>query len=131
MSTSVTKKTAIKGSIIYLAISIFCVIFTYVYELYSYGESSPYMRLMFLAPLISAAFFVLTAFGFTWLQNRASLLVFNSGIAIIVSACLVKGIIEVSGRTTTIDQPYWYVAIAFLVLSLILGLFKKNRKAAV
>ncbi|MFR3849138.1 MAG: hypothetical protein ACLTYH_00355 [Streptococcus salivarius] len=43
-------------------------------------------------------------------KSRLSKLLFNSSIAVVASACLVKGIVEVSGRTTSVDMPYWYVA---------------------
>ena len=46
----------------------------------------------------------------SWVKTRLSKLLFNSSIAVVASACLVKGIVEVSGRTTSVDMPYWYVA---------------------
>lgn len=101
-------------------------VFIYVYELFSYGESSPYMRFMFLAPLIGALAYLLTSFGLGWLRNRGSVLLFNSAIATVASACLVKGIVEVSGRTTTVDGPYWYVAVGLLVISLLTGFVRQK-----
>ncbi|MBM7636255.1 CrcB family protein [Streptococcus saliviloxodontae] len=82
------------------------------------------MRLMFLVPLAGCLFCYLTQFKLSWLRHRFSLLTFNTSLAILASACLIKGIVEVSGRTTTIDSPYWYVAAVFLLLSL-LGAIKK------
>ncbi|MFR5847775.1 MAG: CrcB family protein [Streptococcus salivarius] len=54
---------------------------------------------------------------------------FNSAIAVVASACLVKGIVEVSGRTTSVDMPYWYVAAGLLCLSIMTG-FIRPRKLA-
>ena len=42
----------------------------------------------------------------SWVRTRLSKLLFNSSIAVVASACLVKGIVEVSGRTTSVDMPY-------------------------
>lgn len=84
------------------------------------------MRLMFLATVFGAIVYILTIKGLTWLNNRYSILLFNSSIAIIVSGCLVKGIIEISGRTTTFETPYWWGATFFFVLSIGRGIFSKK-----
>ncbi|MGT2937122.1 hypothetical protein ACVR05_05800 [Streptococcus caprae] len=105
-----------------IGIALFCTIFTFVYEKFSYGESSLYMRFMFLAPLVGALLYLLAQLGMTWMTNRLSTQLFNVTIATIVSGCLCKGIIEVSGRTTTLDQPYWIAAGVLFVLSLLVGL---------
>lgn len=122
--TSVTKKTFGKASLIYFGLTIFLIIFTIVYEKFSFGESSFYMRGMFIAPLVAAVISFLSGFNLSWIKTRVSLLLFNSAIAVIVSACLIKGIVEVSGRTTTVDMPYWYVAVGFLAVSLLTGFAK-------
>lgn len=122
--TSVTKKTFGKASLIYFGLTIFLIIFTIVYEKFSFGESSFYMRGMFIAPLVATVISFLSGFNLSWIKTRASLLLFNSAIAVIVSACLIKGIVEVSGRTTTVDMPYWYVAVGFLAVSLLTGFAK-------
>ena len=129
MFTLVTKKSAARHVISYLAITIFCMAFTYVYELFSYGESSTYMRLMFLAPLAGLIIYFLTALGWSWVQNQASKLLLNSAIAVTASACLVKGIVEVSGRTTSVDTPYWYVAGILALASFMFGIFKPRKIA--
>ncbi|MXQ48468.1 hypothetical protein GRB29_03460 [Streptococcus pneumoniae] len=128
MFTSVTKNTLLKASSLYIALTLFLILFTFIYEHFSYGESSIFMRSMFLSPMIAAGVFWLASYQLGWIKNRASLLLFNSSIAILVSAGLIKGIVEVSGRHTSVDQPYWYVAGVFALLSLILGFVppKKN-----
>ena len=72
---------------------------------------------------------LLTGLGMSWVKNRASKLLFNSAIAVVASACLVKGIVEVSGRTTSVDMPYWYVAAGLLCLSLLTGFIRPKRLA--
>lgn len=108
-------------------LSLFLILFNQVYESFSYGESSLYMRFMFVIPLLGAGFYLLSALGLAWLRNRAAVRFFNSSLAIGISACLVKGIIEISGRSTTIDTPYWWAGLTFLALSLVAGyLFSKR-----
>ena len=65
-----------------------------------------FMRMMFFAPLAGALIYLLTGVGMSWVRTRLSKLLFNSSIAVVASACLVKGIVEVSGRTTSVDIPY-------------------------
>ena len=88
-----------------------------------------FMRMMFLAPLAGALIYLLTGVGMSWVRTRLSKLLFNSSIAVVSSACLVKGIVEVSGRTTSVDMPYWYVEAGLLCLSLLIG-FIRSRKLA-
>ena len=126
MFTSVTKKSASKHFFTYIGLTIFSLLFTFVYERFSYGESSMFMRMMFFAPLAGALIYLLTGVGMSWVKTRLSKLLFNSSIA---SACLVKGIVEVSGRTTSVDMPYWYVAVGLLCLSVMTG-FIRPRKLA-
>ena len=129
MFTSVTKKSASKHFFTYIGLTIFSLVFTFVYERFSYGESSMFMRMMFFAPLAGALIYLLTGLGMSWVRNRASKLLFNSAIAVVASACLVKGIVEVSGRTTSVDMPYWYVASGLLCLSLLTGFIRPKRLA--
>ena len=88
-----------------------------------------FMRMMFFAPLAGALIYLLTGMGMSWVKNHTSKLLFNSAIAVVASACLVKGIVEVSGRTTSVDMPYWYVAAVLLCLSIMTG-FIRPRKFA-
>lgn len=124
--TSVTKKTFLKGSVIYLCLATFLILFTIVYEYFSYGESSIFMRTMFVSPILAALLLRLASQKGSWLKNHLSLAFFNSSIAIFVSGGLIKGIVEVSGRHTNIDQPYWYAASLFVILSIISGLFSRK-----
>ncbi|MDG3141314.1 hypothetical protein MKL29_00370 [Streptococcus suis] len=127
MFTLVTKKTHLKAGLIYLAISAFLILFTIVYEQYSYGESSLFMRTMFISPLLAAALLLLRPKSSGFFRNKIALLLFNSSIAIFVSAGLIKGIVEVSGRTTSIDRSYWFIGAAFLIASLGFNALGKSR----
>ena len=129
MITSVTKKSASEHFFTYIGLTIFNLVLTFVYERFSYGESSMFMRMMFFAPLAGALIYLLTGMGMSWVRNRASKLLFNSAIAVVASACLVKGIVEVSGRTTSVDMPYWYVASGLFFLSLITGIIRPKKLA--
>lgn len=113
---------------VFSAVTIFSIVFNAIYEKFSYGESSVYMRLMFLAPLLLGV----TCYGISFLVKsdflayRPTFLLWNSAIMIFVSGCLVKGIIEISGRSTSFDIPYWIAGTTFLALGLCVQIFKNK-----
>ena len=73
MFTSVTKKSASKHFFTYIALTIFSLVFTFVYERFSYGESSMFMRMMFFAPLAGALIYLLTGMGMSWMKTNVKL----------------------------------------------------------
>ena len=137
MSTSVinpNKKRFKKAAISYTLITIFFFAFSRIYEAFSYGETSVHMHYLFAVPLIGG---ILLAIFLKVLPqfSRISLNLWNSAVAIATTGTLFRGIVNLSGRSTTLDAPYWYVGIAFAVLAL-LSIFinpirlKKNVRTA-
>lgn len=120
-----------KTAFIYYGIAIFCIMFTLVYEYYSYGEHSTYMRFMFLFPLISGTLLFLLSYfkKFEVTFQRRSYNLWNSGIAIFINGCLIKGIINISGRFTEYDTIYWLLGTCFILSAVIFYFidFPKNR----
>lgn len=55
--------------------------------------------------------------------SRISYNLWNSGIATISAGFLLRGIINLSGRSTTLDHPYWYIGGGLLSLAIIFLLF--------
>ena len=120
MSTSVTNSTTrfSRTFISYLAMAAFLFIFSRIYESLSYGEVSVFMHYMFCATLVGGILLL----GLLQVKPNLSRMTYNlwnSGIATITAGCLLRGIINLSGRSPTLDQPYWYVGAGFLTLSLI------------
>ncbi|HFU4559879.1 TPA: hypothetical protein ACGPBH_001979 [Streptococcus suis] len=131
LSTSVTNQTSTRTPrtfITYLATTAFLFIFSRIYESLSYGEISIFMRYMFCVTLIGGALLL----GMLTLKPNLSRMTFNlwnSGVATITAGFLLRGIINLSGRSTTLDQPYWFIGVGFLVLALISLFFTGNKKA--
>lgn len=121
MSTSVTnlgKKRFKKTVISYTLISIFFFAFSRIYEAFSFGETSVHMHYLFAAPLVGGiqlAIFLKVLPHF----SRISLNLWNSAVATITAGTLFRGIVNLSGRSTTLDAPYWYVGISFAILAII------------
>ena len=121
LSTSVinpNKKRFKKTVISYTQITIFFFIFSRIYEAFSFGETSVHMHYLFAVPLVGGI--LLTMFLKVLPQfSRMSLNLWNSAVAILTTGTLFRGIVNLSGRSTTLDAPYWYVGIGFVVLALL------------
>nr|WP_222611897.1 hypothetical protein [Streptococcus hominis] len=128
MSTSVTKaskKRFKKTAIVYALITIFFFIFSRIYEHFSFGETSVYMHYLFGVPLIGGV--VLLIFQ-KMIPNlsRLSLNLWNSAVATIATGVLFRGIVNLSGRSTTMDLPYWYVGVGLAGLALLSMIFTRS-----
>ena len=129
MSTSVIKNKRLKKALVsYSLLTVFFLVFSRIYESYSFGETSLHMHYLFVVPLVGG---IMLAFLLKIIPNlaRISLNLWNSAVAVLTAGMLFRGIVNLSGRSTTLDQPYWYVGIAFALLAIVsLFLQKKNSK---
>ncbi len=55
-----------------------------------------------------------------------SLNLWNSAVAIMTTGMLFRGIVNLSGRSTTLDMPYWYLGAAFAALALLSMVFTRS-----
>lgn len=115
----------LRAAAIYLAVTVLCVVFNAVYTHFSYGERSGFMAMMFLFPLVGGvlpaalALFAGKARGIC----RTAFNLWNSGIAALVCGCLVRGVINISGRFTEYDVWYWLVGGTLLLSAVAATLF--------
>lgn len=122
-SENPNKKCFKKNVISYTLITIFFFAFSRIYEAFSFGETSVHMYYLFAIPLVGG---IILAILLKALPNfsRLSLNLWNSAVAIVTTGTLFRGIVNLSGRYTTLDAPYWYIGISFAVLA-ILSIFIK------
>lgn len=121
MSTLVinpNKKRFKKTVISYTLITIFFFAFSRIYEAFSFGETSVHMHYLFAVPLVGGIILAILLKAFAYF-SRLSLNLWNSAVAIITTGTLFRGIVNLSGRSTTLDQPYWYVGIGFTILAIL------------
>ena len=121
LSTSVTKaskKRFKKTAVVYALITIFFFIFSRIYEHFSFGETSVYMHYLFGVPLIGGMVLLIFQKIIPNL-SQLSLNLWNSAVATIATGVLFRGIVNLSGRSTTMDLPYWYVGIGLAGLALL------------
>lgn len=128
LSTLVTKtnnKRFKKTAVVYTLTTVFFFIFSRIYEHFSFGETSVYMHWLFGVPLIGGV--VLLIFQ-KLIPNlsRLSLNLWNSAVATIAVGVLFRGIVNLSGRSTTLDLPYWYVGIGLAGLALLSMIFTRS-----
>ena len=128
LSTLVTKtnnKRFKKTAVVYTLIIVFFFIFSRIYEHFSFGETSVYMHWLFGVPLIGGV--VLLIFQ-KLIPNlsRLSLNLWNSAVATIAAGVLFRGIVNLSGRSTTLDLPYWYVGLVLAGLALLSMIFTRS-----
>ena len=130
MSTSVTntnpsKKRFNKTAVSYILLTIFFFAFSRIYETFSFGETSVHMHYLFALPLAGG---VLLLLFMKMIPNlsRLSLNLWNSAVAIITAGMLFRGIVNLSGRSTTLDMPYWYIGAAFAALALFSMVFTRS-----
>lgn len=58
--------------------------------------------------------------------SRLSLNLWNSAVAIMTAGMLFRGIVNLSGRSTTLDMTYWYLGVAFAALALLSMVFTRS-----
>ena len=129
LSSSVIKNKRVKKTLVsYSLLTIFFLAFSRIYESFSFGETSLHMHYLFVVPLVGG---VILAFLLKIIPNlaRISLNLWNSAVAVLTAGMLFRGIVNLSGRSTTLDQPYWYIGLAFAILAIVsLFIQKKNSK---
>lgn len=128
MSTSVTnpsKKRFKKTAVSYILLTIFFFAFSRIYESFSFGETSSHMHYLFAIPLAGGILLLLFMKVIPNL-SRLSLNLWNSAVAIMTAGMLFRGIVNLSGRSTTLDMPYWYVGVAFAALALLSMVFTRS-----
>ena len=128
MSTSVTnpsKKRFKKTALVYTLLSIFSFAFSRIYESFSFGETSTYMHYLYAVPLVGGILLLILLKIIPNL-SRLSLNLWNSAVATLTAGVLFRGIVNLSGRSTTLDQPYWYLGTAFAALALLSLVFTRS-----
>ena len=121
-----------RTALAYTGITAFCLVFCAIYELFSFGEHSLSMRMMFMIPLLGGAapFALMAASENPPSVSRGAFNLWNSGLAVRISGCLVHGIIEISGRVPDYDNYYWVISGIFLALAFLIQLAAWRRASA-
>jgi len=123
--TKIKNKRLRKTLVGYSLLTIFFFALSRIYESFSFGETSLHMHYLFAVPLLGGAILSLLLKIMPNL-GRLSLNLWNSAVAVLTAGMLFRGIVNLSGRSTTLDQPYWYVGLAFAILAIASLFFHKK-----
>lgn len=122
MSTSdIEKARALKRAKIYIPITLFCMLFGFIYEKYSHGVYSNFMIYAFVFPLIGGMFFWLLigtsrkSFHF----NRLFLNCHAASIATFTVGSIFKGVLDIYGTTSKHCYVYWIAGIIFASIAVV------------
>ena len=108
----------IKKYIMYnIIFSIFCLIFGFIYELYSHNVYSIYMGLSFIIPLL-LAILLFIVYKLNIKLNIKSIILLNLLMITITMYSIVKGILDIYGTSNSLINIYLYSSIILVILSI-------------
>ena len=115
-----------KGMLIYLAVSLFCLLFSLVYNQFSHGVHSPFMTWLFAWPLVlgclpCGAFLLLRALR---PPKRLTVNIYNSGVAALTVSSLLRGIFEIAGTASVYQQWLMAAGVTFLTAGIIIYIWE-------
>lgn len=110
-------KKAIKTAFVYLLVSLFCVLFGAVYEMFSYEVYSFYMIYAFAFPLAGGTlpFFVLSLIRVKKYPNALARNLYHSGIAALTVGSIIRGVLDIYGTTNVLTEYYRNVGFSFVL----------------
>ena len=126
----------VKIILVYLAVSIFCIIVDKIYATFGHGVTSNAMTWMFLYPLIGGIlFFLLRGNAINRISKhkgyRSFCNIFNSGIAILTVGSFLKGVMDIAGTSSKYVIFYYLSGVVCIICSLVLRMIQKYSKSNV
>lgn len=106
--------------LVWLGVTVFCMLFAFIYELFSFGVYSMNMIFMFLYPLLLGAVPCLVF-------HRPMGRVWNDGVLLLTGAGMLAGILEIYGTSSTMTGLIRWMGVLFLIMELILAAVKKRK----
>ena len=119
-----SKKHSRRMALIYLCITLFCGLFSAVYEYFSFGVYSNYMIFLYMIPLMAGVL----PFALAGLMIRLpcpsliSVKIYNCGVATLTLGCCLAGVLEIYGTTSIYIRFYWLAGIVMMAFGFVLYL---------
>ena len=101
---------------IYVGVSLFCIVFFLIYDRFSHGVRSPYMTFLFAWPLTLGAIPELVFYLLPGARRPGTLSanLYHSGVAALTTGSLLRGIFDIAGNAS-VYQHWLMVAGGFLL----------------
>lgn len=118
-----------RTAVVYLLVTLLCVLFGAVYEHFSHGVYAYFMLYAFVFPLAGGALpFVGLAFYGNALPGRIACNLYHSGIAALTVGSLFQGALDIYGTTNRLMLVYWIAGALFLFLGMAAYFVDAGRK---
>lgn len=109
-----------KPFLVWLGITVFCIVFAFVYELFSFGVYSNHMIFLFVYPLV---FGMIPCYIMHASMNR----IWNDGVLLLTGSSLLAGVFEIYGTSSIYTSYLWYLGIFCLIVSCVYQLWKGGK----
>ncbi len=115
------RQKARKAVVTYAGITLFCGLFSFVYEQFSHGVYSSYMICLFLFPLLGGVlpYALLGLVNNLRFPSRASMNLYNFGIATLTVGSCLKGVLDIYGTTSDYMPVYWIAGAVLIALGIV------------
>ena len=122
-----------KAPFVYLAVSILCLILFFIYNRFSHGVTSPYMTWLFGWPLVlgTIPLALLALIPYDLYPKRISFNIYNTGVASLTVASLLKGIFDIAGNSSAYQKYLMSFGIAVTILGVIVYAIQEGRALAI
>lgn len=119
LDINTTKKQIYK----YLIISIFFLIFSSIYEMFSHGVYSSYMMFAFTIPLLlgSLVYVIIYKLSLNKYFSYLGIKLYNCFIITLIIGSLMKGFLDIYGTTNKLISIYLVISVSLLILSIIIN----------
>ena len=129
------KKQMRRKSLIFFCITLFCGLFSAVYEYFSHEVYSDFMVYLFLFPFIGGVlpYAVLGLAPHIQCPSWSASRLYNSGVATLAAGSCVKGVLDIYGTTSPYVPVYWATGAVLVIIGLVVYFvgIKRERKASV
>ena len=125
------KRLAGRQAIIYIAVSLFCGLFSAAYEHFSHGVYSDYMIWLFAFPAFLGVlpYIGISLSGRFPMPSRQAAGAWDCGITTLTLGSCVRGALDIYGTSATLTAVYFPTGLALLAAGLLLYLLGGRRKA--
>lgn len=112
---------------VYLGVTLFCVVFFLIYNQFSHGIHSPFMTFLFAWPLCLGLIpsLILWKIPGTMGPGRVSANLYHSGVAAVTVSSLLRGIFDIAGTSSNLQVYLMIAGVAFLVCGVLAWAVKK------
>ena len=118
-------KALIRRIYVWLGISVFCLVFYLIYNMFSHGVKSPYMTYLFAWPLILGFLPCIIIYVISRIKHSVIHIdavsdnAFCSGAAALTVSSLLKGIFDIAGTASVYQTWLSYAGAALIIIGII------------